>query len=80
MPPGLPPGTMTTPRLPGAVPLPGSHLPLLAVFRVAVILRSEAGSGVEAVVEDPQGKLAVARRERKQVLVHILEQKHTTHI
>lgn len=73
MPPCLSSWTMTTSGLPGTISLPWCIFPFPPVFSIPVVLCSQSGPKVKTVVKYTQGKLAVAWRECKQVLVHILE-------
>lgn len=60
MPPGLPPCTVTSSGLSGAVSLPGRRFPFPAVLGIPVVLRSKPPGEVEAVVKDAEGELTVA--------------------
>lgn len=60
--------------LPRAVAVPGLVLSLPPVLRVPVVLRWRVGPEweLEGIIEDAEGKLAVALRQGEQVLIHIL--------
>lgn len=60
--------------LPGAVAVPGLVLALPPVLRVPVVFRLHVGceGKLEAVVKEPESKLAIALGQGEQVLIHIL--------
>lgn len=81
MPAGGPPGSEAGAGLPGAVPVP-RVLPLPPALRVPALIGLHPGGergDLEAVVKDAESKLAVALRQREQVLVHVLRGKGRGH-
>lgn len=65
MPSCLPPGTMPASGLPGAVSLPGRSVPFPPILSIPTVACSKSSPYVKAVIKDSEGKLTIARGERK---------------
>lgn len=82
MPAGGPPCSEAGAGLPGAIPVPGVLLSLPPALGVPALIGLHPGGergNLEAVVKDAESKLAVALRQREQVLVHVLRGKGCGH-